>query len=314
MQNYIIAARTAQGYEDWRTSSQEERVDIVARWHAAQDELGKQKKQWGSRRTRLPQPDVPKNYASDACGKQKANRKDRTKEEEKLTSAPELTGSVSERTPSVSLSNSGIPTNDNDLEDAVRKSVAATSRGNTEEDAMIARAIRASLLELQRASKQGDDHDAYQGAIQASITEASRTRPQSMTTQDRESSISNEHNAELEAALHKSLYGQDGMDEPQQDHLDRDWDDSGVEIDDDENIKFALEQSKQLGFSRPSKEDEDLQRALKQSEDDHKKQEQAKSAVWSEEEIVLEYIKKQSLAEEAHRQSLATKSGSTDGS
>ena len=313
VQNYIIAARTAQGYEDWRNSSQEERVDIVTRWHAAQDELGEQKRQWGNRRPRSPHAGASEKHRSNAWAKQKVNRIYKTHEEGILPSAPDPAGSVSDQILSISSNDSSIPPYKKDTGGAVRKSVATTSRGNTEEDAMIARAIRASVLELQRASEKGDDPDAYQRTIHASFAEASRPRTQPMNTQDQEPSTSYERDGKLEAALQQSMYGHDGMDEPQQYDLNYDWDDSGVETDDDENFKLALEQSKQSLLSWPLKEYDDLQTALRQSRDDHEKHEQADATAQSEEEIVFEYIKKQSLAEEEHAQRLVAKSGSEDG-
>src|ERR1700722_8084030 len=36
--NYIISARTAQGYEHWKSSTQEERLDIISRWHQYKSE------------------------------------------------------------------------------------------------------------------------------------------------------------------------------------------------------------------------------------------------------------------------------------
>lgn len=39
-QTYIIAARTAQGYDDWNNSTPEERLDVVNNWDAIQSEHG----------------------------------------------------------------------------------------------------------------------------------------------------------------------------------------------------------------------------------------------------------------------------------
>ena len=43
MHDYIIAARTAQGYADWENSTPDERLDVVNRWEAIQLELMKGK-------------------------------------------------------------------------------------------------------------------------------------------------------------------------------------------------------------------------------------------------------------------------------
>jgi hypothetical protein len=43
VQNYIAAARTVQGHEDWKTSDPHERQEVVRRWHEIQFELGAEK-------------------------------------------------------------------------------------------------------------------------------------------------------------------------------------------------------------------------------------------------------------------------------
>ena len=107
------------------------------------------------------------------------------------------------------------------------------------------------------------------------------------------------------------------------------WDDSGSELgtDEDEEFKRTLEESKRLHTERtargppaipprsprrtPAPEnqpsstagdgDEALQRALMASEQEGKKHEEMLAKQRTEEEIVLEYVKKQSLLEEELR-------------
>ena len=43
VQNYIAAARTVQGYEDWKTSDQDERQEVIRRWLESQPELAAEK-------------------------------------------------------------------------------------------------------------------------------------------------------------------------------------------------------------------------------------------------------------------------------
>lgn len=43
VQNYIAAARTVQGYEDWKASDQIERLEIIRRWRAVQPEITAEK-------------------------------------------------------------------------------------------------------------------------------------------------------------------------------------------------------------------------------------------------------------------------------
>ena len=47
VQNYIIAARTAQGYEEWKNSTPELRADVVAAWNSSKLEPRKGGKKYG---------------------------------------------------------------------------------------------------------------------------------------------------------------------------------------------------------------------------------------------------------------------------
>ena len=43
VQNYIAAARTVQGYEDWKASDKIERLGVIRRWHDIQPEIAAEK-------------------------------------------------------------------------------------------------------------------------------------------------------------------------------------------------------------------------------------------------------------------------------
>ena len=192
--------------------------------------------------------------------------------------------------------------NDTAFQDAIRKSVTTTSRGNAEEDEMIEKAIRASVAELRRAAREGDDDEAIQRAI--------RTSTQVVKKASDRSSEDAKDEEQLQAALHMSMLGHGELDEhPPNDHY-HDWNDSGVETEDDENIKLALANSRLPYYPRPPNDDDrDFQRALRQSVEEIQERRHDQSVPNSEDEIVLEYIKKQSLAEEELRRVLATRWG-----
>ena len=185
-----------------------------------------------------------------------------------------------------------------DFEEAIKTAVAATSRGNPEEDAMIERAIRTTVTELQNASKDGDSGDAIQRAIQASVSEAAQARKDEQSTPT--AAEFDDYDEQLKAALHRSL--QDTSTPNQPGGLSSaDFDDSGIDTDDDENIKAAILRSKTMPIADPpvdSPKDEDFQKALELSRKEH---DQGIGKPKTEEEIVLEYVKKQSLAEEQHK-------------
>jgi len=210
-----------------------------------------------------------------------------------------------------------------EFEHAIHASVAATSRGNAEEDMMIERAIRASVRELQKAGGNANDSDALSRAIQASIAEASRRRssgdpgPITMTDEDEE------HQALLEKAIQESLsqYQLPAQFAGSDADIDTDDDEAvklaiekskeaptvtDVDSDEDENIRKAIEKSKEIlpKADIDTDDDEDVKLALERSKSEHMKE---LSRAQTEEEIVLEYVKKQSLAEEEHKRKVAGK-------
>lgn len=279
VQNYIIAARTAQGCSEWRASTEPQRTDILKQWHTIQTELAKQKKSKSSRsyspsgfmKTQHMSFDERKKLA-----KEKATQKARKKAVERAGS--ENDGSRSARSVDRSIHELVTTTNDTDFENAIRDSVTATSTGDAVQDKMIERAIRASVAELRLASSEGANDDSIQRAIQASLAVAGRG--QRDLVQD----------------------GVDWVDDEEQ-HKHIESDDSGIDTDDDMNIKRAIEESKRSAIAPPGYGDDvDIQEAIRLSREYEQKTREATAAAVQEEDIVIEYIKKQSLLEEGYRQ------------
>lgn len=293
VQNYIVAARTAQGYDDWHKSNREERLDVVKRWHAIQIEIANEKHQARHGSFHGAQDFIKTQHLHHKEKKRLAVEKKDSKEKKgKQRTRPAPDPVVKQQAP---MPDSG------DFEEAIQASIAATSRGNPEEDQMIEQAIRASVIELQKASKSGDDSDAIQRAIKASVAEAARSRKAKSSGTD--PNDGSDHDRELENALHRSVTNEER-------HLlaDADFDDSGIDTDDDENMKAAIRRS-----TMPSTEpkDEDLELAFKLSQQSHGEHTENLSKTKTEEDIVLEYIKKQSLAEEQHKRNRTKAATST---
>lgn len=289
-----MAARTAQGYDECSRSTEDERLDAVRRWHDIQLELGKEKHQVKHHKTPPPCRFLKTRHSS-YDDKKAALGKRAQKKVSKATkgnsTAPEVEPAPTplqhaQTYPKVS---SAHPES-SEYEEAIKMTIATTSKGNLDEDALIEKVLRASLAELQRASQDGDEDEALRRAIQASVAEAAQSR---------------HHNKEdleqLYAALHSSVHQSSPLARSQTDVADVDFDDSGVDTDDDKNIKIALESSKKLHDA--GHRDKDLQRALDESKKLHEEHEKGLEKQMTEEEIVLEYVKKQSLAEEKFRQS-----------
>lgn len=294
VQNYIIAARTAQGYEEWQMSSDSERNDIVQRWKAMQSDIKKKRN--------------PDEIVRDVLSEQrKKGQNFLSSQREGLYRKRSSWSGASPRTPENDPENvmlamgSGEPeaaqasaadpesmrTIENDeLEEAIRRSVQQTSRGNPDEDAAVENAIRASMAELartraERASRQAaeqqqqndneqEDEDLKR-AIEASKAEAESHQQQRMIDDE-----------ELERALAQSLR------EQRQQHGGDEWD-SDVDPDPPEYDAGHVEGTTQSAF-----EAEKSQRPGEKSQQER-----------DEEQVVMDYVKKQSLLEDQHRQTMA---------
>jgi len=303
VQSYIVAARTAQGYEEWHNSNRQERLDVVSRWQAIQVEIEKEKHHM-SRGSFYERPCYLKSTIKEK--KRLSAEKKQNKKRAQSKDGPDSPAAIPKSHPFVQQQSGGTGAHSADFEEAIHASVAATSRGNPDEDKMIEKAIRASVLELQSASEEGDDADAIQRAIQASVAEAAKLRGENSSKPHTDGlDGASDHDRELEAALHRSVSQPPSASEINLANVD--FDDSGVDTDDDENITAAIERSQSAKMDGPKAAnltDEDFEKAVELSKKAQEEHEQGLSKLKTEEEIVLEYVKRQSLAEEQHKRSI----------
>jgi hypothetical protein len=270
----VIAARTAQGYEDWKAASQADRFEVISRWHESYIEIrdGKLNKPnteneepaHGFLATRHLSFDERKKLAEERKEWKKLQKKKR----DVGTGSPRP-GDKS-KTPQISLSQHHGGEDDeqaiaDEFEDAIQRSITATSKGDAVQDGMIERAIRASVRELRAAQR-----------IAKPNISSPVSRVQSIT-------LINDDGG-LERGVKKI-------------HVSKSEDD----------LQKALEESQK---PLVNVEDEDLKRALEESKREHEaSQKQApfsNNKAKSEEDIVMDYIKKQSLAEAEFRQNANT--------
>ena len=288
VQNYLVAARTAQGYDEWHKSNREERLDVVKRWHSIQIEITREKQQARHGSFHGPQNFIKTQHLNHKekqrlAGEKKVLKKGQMNRKKTTEPAPDTTVPLAVQTDSL---------DNGEFEEAIQTSIAATSRGNADEDRVIEQAIRASVLELQASGNDGDGEDVLQRAIKVSVAEAARARKsRTSAMQTVGSEDGPEHDKDLEDALHRSL-----TNEERHPLADANFDDSGVDTDDDENIKAAIHQS-MIPATNDSR-DKDLELALELSQQAQGEHVEQSSRAKTEEETVLEYVKKQSLVED----------------
>lgn len=313
--NYIIAARTAKGFEDAQTCTPEERAEIIHRWKEHKDEYQSTKmkvKEQGPEVTESgylspkgfmearslsfeERKKLHKRLHEDRVEKR---RQEKIKEVTTTTKSPRNcpfcrrghahrhTPRGVQEAPDGTLTPSHLRGNpldhtetNEEFEHAIHTSVAATSRGNHEEDEMIERAIRASVRELQKTQTETlTDEQLMERAIHASIEESHKHHP--ADEQDAE------HEARLEQAIQESL----------QRYRERNSSAEDILSDDDEAIKLAIQKSKEEHSSTPAPEeiDEALVEAIEKSKIEH-------GNATSEEERELERVLNESFEEERRR-------------
>jgi len=377
IQNYIIAARTSQGYADWHASHPQERADIIERWISLRDDIKKKKNpdealtSWAleqknkraawqeQQKKKIKESLRTQNFASFLHGNKKAGGDGAQSGSGRDTASSAATSSASANNGASGLTSSratnSASTDDADIDEAIRRSVAESSRGNAEEDAMIERALKASITELQaqgppaHRDEESDDEEgeAIRTAMAASVIEAERFR---------QSHAHEDNDADLERAIQESL-SHSKQKQPASQNVDNppDYNDedltramrnskhpalrsvfdlnaSAAAAAGDEQVLLEAEERQATGHpgainyeeeeepsgtlhpgmsaassgkgqqslqeQEDSVEDEDLHRAMQASLQSHKDQR-------SEEEIIMEYVKKQSLLEDEHRRKIA---------
>ncbi|KAK2048202.1 glycosyltransferase family 28 domain-containing protein [Colletotrichum somersetense] len=323
VQNYIIASRMKQGQMDMEAASIAEREDVIARWNNVKHDLKnfqalKIKEQREKQRTDGGHymQSQPENSLTPPVTGWSHTRKLSFEERKQLHARKEAwkKGQVEAIVPpsrtdsSFDGSSTGSAAEDEEFERAIRASVAETSRGNSEEDAAVEQAIRASINHF-RSSGTG---------IPDVVTEKpmSYDRDAKHVDQDPFSSAElqitdEEYQRLIEKAIQQSMslqaagvhpgQGSHGDDEEFQRALEQSKIAQHTGHEDDEELKRILEESKRHQTQSTADDEEELRRAIEASEAAHREQLSKAAAARSEEEIVMEYVKKQSLAEEEYR-------------
>ena len=317
--NYIAASRVIQGGEEYDAATPEERADVVARWHNVKFDLkgfyalklkeAKDGKEASRSPALLPptddrfQPESPQPRSDNAPH---------------YGIAPLLTqkggsGSVGHFGPLGRHALRGRDSwkrnhidvklqpqeHDEEFEQAIQSSVQQTSRGDAAEDARVERAIRQSVMSLQGG------HGAAQPAVPELAGSVPKPEVDLQITDE-------EYQALIERAIQQSM-ADDAMgattgSAPQDDEeLKRAIERSRAEAaapeeERDEELRRALEESRAV--PGPADEEEELRRAIEASEREGREEAARAKEARTEEDIVMEYVMKQSLREEEYRKAM----------
>ncbi|KAJ4261566.1 hypothetical protein NW762_006996 [Fusarium torreyae] len=317
VQNYVISSRAVQGQHEMREATPGERDDIVQRWNNFKCDLKnfyqwKKKEKVAGKRPEEPRPDSAdvgfepprtgwRHTRNLSFGERKKLHADKEAWKKGYVDVP-LPQSSSSDTSSIQTGSS----EDAELERAIRASVQETSRGNTEEDAQVEAAMRESI----KAVRQRVESDEA-GPLPLKDPSIFEDADYQITDE--------EYQALVEQAIQRSL-GNDVPLPQDSGFAELDAKDTTASVshppaestnnENDEEFKRAIEASKNPPPLPPRDDnDDELERAIAASKEAMEKE----SSQRTEEDIVMEYVKKQSLAEEEYRKEIAKGKGPAGG-
>jgi hypothetical protein len=262
VENYIMASRCAQGMADLSRCTQEEKEQILQNWATVQDEFVTRKGHHLKSKSQVLDGDET---IKDGGKSGKATEKGKS-EAEKGVERANRRQALRELFMGRDFSTRHPPrrsTLPSDYEDAIQHSVHVTSEGNAEEDEMIERALRASIVELRSAEASGEEEQrAYDRAIAASVREAELVLKEKRTEKE-------------QAGPRKGSESLDKSRPPRPPLPPRKSAPSLPDEGRDDDLETALAESRLMHDTKLSREQEEK----------------------SEMDIVMEYVRRQSLAE-----------------
>ncbi|XPS92783.1 hypothetical protein M3J09_002162 [Ascochyta lentis] len=288
VQSYIITSRTAQGYEEWLQSSDEEKQDIIVQWKLIQKYL---KKKYD-----------PDEMVRDILEEQR-KKKMEDREAGRATSSAHFSNSADTLAqgpdrdmPTIGNSQSHLrpvnsapedPQGAAEMNELIQLLVQQPSHGDAEEDAEVEQAIDEDTSQLQRQRQETMNHQTDQEnlrqAMESSEAEAQRHAREAL-----------EYEKQLEQVISQSIREQRHM------GGDSGWGSiTGLDDEDDE-----LERDTSRGNMAGKPYDRGHLVGTTQSEFETQQQQrqgEKTAEEKTEEQIVLEYIKKQSLLEMHHQ-------------
>ncbi|EOO01223.1 putative glycosyltransferase family 28 domain-containing protein [Phaeoacremonium minimum UCRPA7] len=304
VQNYIVVSRAAQGYEEWLQSSDIEKQDVIDRWRLIQKYLKKKSKPnemvqdvlEAQRKMNMKNGETLQHCGRTASSSQFANAEALTRDPETAILAMGGAQSPEESLEAVEVNGT------------IQLLAEEASRRGTEEDADAEWSIRGNVSQFRRQRQEAADHQTdeenLRQAMAFSQAEAQRQATEAL-----------EYEKQLQRAVAQSLEDQ------RQRSSHSEWDlniDLGDDNDDEKHVqsyggikkhrkmaeKAGAVAGGSLGVQGPSSYDPGYLAGTAQSKFEAQQQGLRGENVFqerTEEEIVMEYVKKQSLLEVHHQ-------------
>lgn len=307
--NYIAASRVIQGGEEYDAATPEEREAVLTQWNRIKFDLR------GFYALKLKE-------AKDGKEKERMPAFFGPTEDRGLVETPasqvEIAGLLASHPGDSGTSRLGLkakdswkrshvdvkvpPQNrDEELEQAIQASVRETSRGDAEEDARVERAIRESVKSVTNAQTGGQPASASDTGVPPVAELEGSTGEVNLQITDEE------YQELIERAIQQSMATNENTQPEDDGDLRRVLESSKTDMtapeeEGDEELRRAIEASR--AAPGPVDEDEELRKAIEASEKEQRDRESREKKDKTEEDIVLEYVMKQSLQEEEYRRAM----------
>lgn len=297
---YVVTSRILQGQADLRSTNLREMQDIIVRFNSMGSELRglyvlKYKEKTASetppgQSATASQDDL--NRLPDSPPKTGFwNTRHLSLEERKKLHEQKEAWKQRKREEAAGVTPSAEP-EDPGMERAIRESVNQTSRGDPAEDAMIEAQIRSSVKEMRRIAEEQKRQEQQRqlGDWKQRPSEPEATATPAWADEKKAGPGAEEITDEEFEALIAEAARQSVMAQNQR------------HGDEDEDLERALRESQGTAAGQgESGADEELRRAMEESERAHREDLARRTTERSEEDVIMEYVKKQSLAEEEFR-------------
>jgi UDP:flavonoid glycosyltransferase YjiC (YdhE family) len=173
VQNYIVASRVAQGYEEWLRSSDAEKQDVIVRWKLIQKYVKKSRNPdetvrdllEAERKMNMEDRESRQDYGRAASSTQSASADAPNLDPESAMHA--MGDTQSPLRPANTASEESLRATE--INETIRLSVQKTLPGDAEEDADVERAVHEDVSQLRRRRQEAADHQAYRESLRQAM-------------------------------------------------------------------------------------------------------------------------------------------------